>query len=263
MAHVRPGKTPPRLLQDLNVYNPDQLPTNGYNVLVELAFPFDEREKKPPKTTVKGSCKHQWALKPNACTSQVIDESEPALSVVGAFCTECRRHLSLELDSRGEGPGVKPCPTPENPLHHFCHNSKRSEGFQRPDGNLESWEDTRLFQCSAQACSTRLTVRMRSPRLKKSFTDLLLDRKLIEERARKAMASDPERFEGHAVPPPLTVMSNLRAYLSNAMKGDVKHIQKTNKKWLLSLGEPCIELLSYLQFSLDVRSSHLPLSFYV
>ena len=251
LAHVILGKTPPRLLQDLAVYNPNRLPPSGYNVLVELAFPFDDKTKHR-KTTAKGSCKHQWTLKTNACTPDVIDPSEPAEKVAGALCLECRCHVTLTLDSRGEGPGVRPCPSAEYPLHHFRYLSKRSKGFQRTDEGLDSWEDTRLFQCTAQQCSARLIVRTRSPRLRKSFAELLTNRGLIEERARKAMAAEPERFEGHAVPLPLTVLTHLKAYISTAMKGEVKYIQAGNKKWLLSLGPACAELLSYLQFSSDV-----------
>ena len=63
------------------------------------------------------------------------------------------------------------------------------------------------------------------------------------------MSDDPERFEGHAIPPPSQVLSNLRAYISNAMtKAESRRILGSNKKWLLSLGDPCADLLEYLGF---------------
>ena len=251
-AYHRTGKTPPRLLQDLNLYNPDRLPTSLYNVLTELAFPYEESTA-PPRTTAKGACKHRWFLQPKACTAEAFDPSQPGLAIVAGFCTRCRCHVSLEVDSRGEGQGVKPCPTPENPLHHFRYIPKRSQGFQRTSRMLEQWDDTRLFQCSAQACSARLTVRLRSSRLRKDFVDLLTDKSRIEARARRAMASDPDRFEGHAVPSPLDVLTNLRSYIGTAMKGDFRHIPANNKKWLLSLGEDCAALLYYLDFTKSVR----------
>lgn len=250
-ADLSSGKTSPRLLQDLRLYNPDRLPTNSYNVLAELAFPYDDKTIQP-RTVAKGSCRHQWALKPNACSQQLVDSSEPGLAFAAALCTGCRTHVSLEIDSRGEGNGVKPCPTVESPLHHFRYIPKRSHEFQRTSKGLDSWEDMRLFQCSAQACSARLAVRTKSPRLNKRFTDMLLDQKLIADRVQGVMASDPERFEGHAVPSPLTILTHLRSYIDTAMKGEFKHIQKSNKKFMLSFGDQCAELLSYLGFAQDV-----------
>ena len=59
---------------------------------------------------------------------------------------------------------------------------------------------------------------------------------MINKRAHDAITADPERLEGHPVPTPTQVMSVLKTYLSN-------------KKFVLSLGEPCAGLLQYLDFS--------------
>ena len=67
------------------------------------------------------------------------------------------------------------------------------------------------------------------------------------------MDDDPGRFEGHAVPSPIQVLTNLRAYISNAMTDpEPRRILGNNKKWLLSLAEPCADLLHYLGFSRQV-----------
>lgn len=67
------------------------------------------------------------------------------------------------------------------------------------------------------------------------------------------METEPERFEGHAVPSKMQVLTNLRAYISNALNSpDPKMIVGNNKKFLLSLGEPCAEVLEYLGFTRDV-----------
>ena len=44
-------------------------------------------------------------------------------------------------------------------------------------------------------------------------------------------------------------MSNLEAYLTDALKGEGKRILSNNKKFVLSLGEPCAELLQHLGFT--------------
>ena len=250
-AHHFSGKTPPRLLQDLDRYNPHRLPVSLYNLLAELAFPYDEKTP-PPRTTGKGSCKHSWSLKQNESTSHLADPSQPSFAKVAAFCNRCRCHVDLELDSRGESQGVKPCPSSGYPLHHFRYLPKVSRGFVQTSETLEQWKDTRIFQCTNQACSARLKVYLQSARLSQGFVDILTNRVRIEMRARKAMESDPERFEGHAVPSPLTVLTHLRAYIGFAMSGGSKQISASNKKFMLSLGEDCAALLLYLDFSKEV-----------
>jgi ubiquitin carboxyl-terminal hydrolase 25/28 len=90
---------------------------------------------------------------------------------------------------------------------------------------------------------------MRSPRLKDEWARLLVDKTLIKARAEKAMAAEPGRFEGHAVPSPSEVLTNLRSYISNAMTSpEPRRILRNNKKWLLCLGDSCAELLHYMGF---------------
>ncbi|KAL8915497.1 MAG: hypothetical protein Q9171_000062 [Xanthocarpia ochracea] len=63
------------------------------------------------------------------------------------------------------------------------------------------------------------------------------------------MSTDPARFEGHAVPFPSEVLSNLRTYILNAFKDNNRRtIAANNKRWLLCLGDPCAELLEYIGF---------------
>ena len=82
---------------------------------------------------------------------------------------------------------------------------------------------------------------------------LLTDPELIRYRAEQAIASDPERFEGHDVPSGTDVLLTLRAYLLNALKSsELKVIKGVNKRWMLCLGEPCVELLNYLGFEKQV-----------
>ncbi|MCJ1311014.1 ubiquitin-specific protease ubp2 [Agyrium rufum] len=66
------------------------------------------------------------------------------------------------------------------------------------------------------------------------------------------MESDPTRFEGHAAPSPLVVLGNLRQYVNNSLtQPEPRRIIGTNKKWLLSFGDPCAELVEFLGFSKD------------
>ncbi|KAL8814923.1 MAG: hypothetical protein Q9223_005893 [Gallowayella weberi] len=114
---------------------------------------------------------------------------------------------------------------------------------------FEGWEDLHWFHCSTTDCSAKLKIVMSPPRLRPDWVTLLTDKALIESRASKVMSDDPSRFEGHAVPFPSEVLSNLRAYILNARRdSNRRSIAAHNKRWLLCLGDPCSELLEYLGF---------------
>lgn len=78
----------------------------------------------------------------------------------------------------------------------------------------------------------------------------LTDRYVIKTRAEKAMAHNPERYEGIAIPTPSTVIDNLRSYIKSAMYNPdhSKKIQKENKKFATCFGDSCSDLLEYLGF---------------
>ena len=77
-------------------------------------------------------------------------------------------------------------------------------------------------------------------------------------RAEKAIADAPDRFEGIGVPTSTDVLSNLGAYITNAMEKDEgRKIQANNKKWRLCLGESCADLLEYLGFTTEVSLIYL------
>ena len=190
-------------------------------------------------------------LKPNNCTPLLVENNtQPAFHRVAAFCSECRCHVTLELDTRGRGNHVIPCPNADFLLHHFRYFPIESPGLVVSGANPKTadWEDSKMFQCSNEKCSARLRMHMRSPRLRREWVELLADKLAIQERAKNIMAADTERFEGHAVPTPTEVLGNLKAYLNNAMRGQGKLILGNNKRFVLSLGEASSDLLKYLGF---------------
>lgn len=258
MLHL--GKTAPRLLQDLIQYDPRRLPSTGFNILTELPL-HDEDEKTAPPQVARNSCRHSWTLK-DAQSSLPRPGQKPDSStvyIVAAYCTECRSHLELCLDFRGEGDEIVPCPTKNWPLHHFIYKPEISRSHQMVNnatnsGNENAWVDTQQFQCSSRACSAKLAVRFKPPKLIPDWVALLTDSRLISQRAMKAITGEKERFEGHAIPQPTEVLLNLRKYICNGMLGERRKIPGNNKKWLLCLGEPCSDLLQYLGFESDVST---------
>ncbi len=175
------------------------------------------------------------------------------------YCSACRSHLDVLIDFREGNAFSSPCPTSSRPLHHFIHrldlSKPRQYGFRGPDPDTGfPWVDEQIFQCSASECPARLVILFKPPRLIPDWVKQLTDKFMIKTRAEKAMAEDPKRFEGHAVPVPITVLSNLRTYIWNAVQSPDKSrkIPGHNKQFLLSLGDSCADLLDYVGFTREV-----------
>ncbi len=97
------------------------------------------------------------------------------------------------------------------------------------------------------------------PRLIHDWVSQLTDPFVIKARAQKAMAKEPAKYEGIAVPGAVVVLEHLKAYIKGAQNSTSsdKRIRGNNKKWSLSLGESCGDLLNYLGFKTDVGGPFL------
>ncbi|KAL6721170.1 ubiquitin-specific protease ubp2 [Lecanora helva] len=254
------GKTAPRLLQDLLLYDPRKLPPSGFNILTDIPVYNEEQGAQipPPPRIGKGNCRHQWSLKPNQC--KLGDDNyrtdDQTVRVLAAYCAICRSHLEMQLDFRGNGRQVKPCPADERPLHHFVYRPELSSpGYPVRTsvefGDGSAWSDCRRFRCISLECGAELCIHFKPPRLTKDWVDLLTDRSIIKKRAEEAISDDPARFEGFAVPPPLDVLLHSKHYITNPLfnPGKSKKIQGHNKRFLLNVGEQCAGLLEYFGFT--------------
>lgn len=259
--HANPftkGKTAPRLLQDFLQYDPSRLPSSGYNILADPPLQYEEG-KQLPATMAHNACKHAWILKDKQSRlPEPHRELRPQMYIVSAYCMECRSHLELEMDLQRHQSNALLCPSEERPLHHFVHTERKSRTRQVPEnvsesGNTDELVDIQRFQCSFLRCSAKLTVQIGPPRLTPKWVNLLSDPVTIRIRAEKAVAENLERIEGHPIPLPINVLTSLYQYIDNALtKEDVRTIQGNNKKFLLSLGEPCAEILQFLGFKRQV-----------
>lgn len=237
---------------------------SAYNILTSLPYFDEEQQRNVPPPPPGINCKHKWSLKRSQ--SDLPDDGyEPDSSTVwkiAVYCSKCRSHLDLSMDFREASRFSKPCPTASRPLHHFIYQPQFSKPRQRgtlapdPDTGFQ-WVDEQHFQCSAAECSARLVVWFKPPRLVPDWVKQLTDKFMIKTRAEKAMAEDPKRFEGHAVPSAINVLSNLRVYIWNAVHtpGKSRRIPGHNKSFLLSLGETCTDLLEYVGFTREVMFS--------
>lgn len=182
-----------------------------------------------------------------------------SLWILAAYCTECRSHLEVSIDFSEGRPFFMGCPSVDMPLHHFFHMPDSSKPRQ-PDSVHPivdqgfAWTDVQEFRCSAPQCSAKLIISFSPARLIPEWVALLTDLNMIKTRAEAAIASDPERFEGHSVPLPIQVLEMTQKYITNAFNDHSvkKHIQAQNKRWMLNLGDPCADMLEYIGFSREV-----------
>jgi ubiquitin carboxyl-terminal hydrolase 25 len=245
-----PGKTSPRLLEDLRLYNPQRLPNSQFNILTSLPQPYNGKTE--PRKTAKTACVHDWKLKSNQSSNTGFSgKPNGETRDAAAFCAQCRCHVKLRLSFDAAGWTTRPCPQQDAPLHHFKYILAESAGFSLTSADdTERWEAHEKFRCTLENCEAELDVYMISPRLTSEYVNLLTNHALIEERAKAAIASDPARFEGIAVPLPVQVLGNLRSYINNSIlttDGSQK-INSQNKRFLLCLGDACEGLLKYLTF---------------
>lgn len=160
-----------------------------------------------------------------------------------------------------------PCGGQDHPLHHFIPSAETrparqsTQQLERTDSWNKKIEDDlekaavthyiHRFQCTSPSCAVKLTIHVKPPRLSRDWVIQLTDRYVIRARAEKAMAADPVRFEGIALPSPSNVLEYLLSYLKDALFAPEldKKIKMVNKKFATSFGDACSDLLRYLGFS--------------
>lgn len=153
---------------------------------------------------------------------------------------------------------------PTDHLHHFVYKSGRQQGSQMAEEVTEKGQvvETYHYQCSHLSCSAMVSLRIMSPLITLHRLELLSNPDLIRERAEEAIAAQPERLEGMAIPAPVTVLDNLRLYLHNALYTHErsKAISSANKRFMLSFGlegTACKDVLEFLGFSYDAVGTSL------
>lgn len=246
------GKTAPRLIEDLLRYDPLHPAASSGNVLTQPP-PIVHDDRIPPSSTSPNGCRHKFVTKQAQTLVPALDARPDPFShyVVASTCIDCRCHLTLDVEFQPVRSTERPCPNLEFHLHHFRYTpSKPTAGTsatETQDG--ETWSQRHRFECTSPTCSAVATITLRSPRLTSRYLSVLLDRDKIKARVQPVLDEAPDRFRDCIVPEPITVLSNVKQYLSDAMQYvERKKVNATNKRFLASLGEGSRELLEFLGF---------------
>ncbi|KAK2737240.1 ubiquitin-specific protease ubp2 [Myotisia sp. PD_48] len=246
----RPGKTAPRFIQDVLCYDPANPPRSELNILTDILPVFTDANTYP-EVTHPNSCPHRYITKlhQSALPPEINSHVPGATYKVSSVCLNCRYHIQLAISYKNQ------LVCHSGALHHFVYSSKArfdskyKNPYQLPGQRVETY----YFACSYQDCSANVSLEIQPPVLTSEWVDLLTDTEKLHERAEAAIKSQPDRLEGISPPHPINTLSNLKAYIDNALYDDQRSrpISLANKRFILSFGvggEPCKPLLEFLNF---------------
>ncbi|KAJ5109239.1 hypothetical protein N7456_005914 [Penicillium angulare] len=260
----RSGKTAPRLVEDIFLYDSANPPYTGRNLLSQVPPVYEENYNGPAEYISGDACQHNYVTKPDqTLVSQSDEPGRAGTSKVSAVCSKCRYHLQVVVNtSNTVGPSANRVAWH---IHHLIYQSGRDRNSWELPETMETGQTAETFhyRCSHERCPVTVSLRIMSPIINPELASLLTDADVIQSRAQEAIASQPERLEGVAIPLPITVLDNLRLYLTNALHHPElrKSITQGNKRFMVSFGvrgEPCRELLEFMGFSFQEDGAWKP-----
>ena len=248
---MEPGKTAPRLLEDLLSYDPRTASTSK-NLLADPAPIWDETQVYVPRRP-KNSCRHQYTIKHLQSVLPLLD-TRPEQDTkwrVASVCSTCRCHLTMTIDFGGSSWKIAPCPITNRPLHFFVLLSRREpqDPWVSEDIRYGRREREYCFKCTARRCQATLRITVSPARLTAEQISLLTDSRLLVSRYEAAVASDSTRNFEKANG--ALVLHRLRIYLRDGLdtKSGKSQFPKKNKSFMVSFGEECDEILRSLGFA--------------
>ncbi|CAG8029470.1 unnamed protein product [Penicillium salamii] len=258
MASVQlAGKTAPRLVQDIELYDPAHDPDTGRNLLSETPLLYPLGYDGPRSWISPTACRHEYVLKTDQTfLAQAEHRRRPGTSSkVAAICSKCRCHLKLVVNHSNNVQMQSQALKGEH-IHHLVYKSGRQKnGVSMPEMTHRGQiAETYHYQCSYTSCAAMVSLRILSPVLSEEFVHLMTDEDLLQKRAEEAFATYSETMEGMAKPEPINLLDNLRLYITNSLRNPQrsKPIASGNKRFVHVFGvegAACKDLLEFLEFS--------------
>ncbi|KAJ9197928.1 hypothetical protein DTO164E3_5484 [Paecilomyces variotii] len=251
----RAGKTAPRLAADINLYDPQNPPSSGRNLLSQVPPVFPGGYNGIQQWISPAACQHIYTTKTNQTILPPQTQRRGAGTTyrVAAVCSKCRYHLQLVVTYTKDVGQISQ--NQADHIHHFVYKSGRQAGGQSTEEITPKGQHVETFhyECSYLTCSAVASLRIASPLLGPQWVQLLTDPELLKNRADEAINAHPDRLEGVGHPLPINVLENLRTYISNALhdRQRSKSISAVNKRFMVCFGVegiPCQDLLRFLEF---------------
>ncbi|KAF2868909.1 hypothetical protein BDV95DRAFT_106347 [Massariosphaeria phaeospora] len=257
MSSGLPGKTAPRLLQDLLTYDPRHEERAGRNLLTTAPPHYNPDPAAPRSPAVPNrNCRHVFLNKSEQSKPprHGEDAAHDTVYKVAAFCSKCLWHLDLTVDFRDNGNRSTPCrPGTDFALHHFQYRpdpeeEARGSPVDRPH------ERNHSFSCSAPKCPVDVHIRLTPPRFDDQDIVLLTDRAVLRKRWEAAKQLGGDRADA-TMARPVDALDFLSTYLLdslNPVKGKSR-IPLMNRKFLRTFGKDCDSILKRLGFTNTVE----------
>ncbi|KAF2685800.1 cysteine proteinase [Lentithecium fluviatile CBS 122367] len=253
----KPGKTAPRLLQDLLSYDP-RFEERAKRNLLTSAPPHHDPDAPPTAAVPLRNCRHNFLNKEEQSLLPRPGEEPDHATVykVASYCSRCRYHFDVVVDHRDNGERNDPCRrnNREFPLHHFLFQGEDGRD-EHALGGFQTKPRTFRFSCSASPCPTDLSIRITPPRLSEQDVRTLTDRAVLRRRWEAAKLRAGDRADT-IMARPVDAPDFLNTYLQdslNPQKGKAR-IPLLNRKFLKTFGKDCDSILEKVGFTSAVET---------
>ncbi|KAI9703979.1 MAG: ubiquitin-specific protease ubp2 [Bogoriella megaspora] len=252
-----PGKSAPRLLEDLLLYDP-RYGHSGTNLLADPSPVYDPNAWKPHLP--KNSCRHQYTVNLLQSVIPYLDSrpDEDTKWRVASICQNCRCHLTATIDFEAT---TNPCPNEQHPVHFFVLTSRIESEVPWLSETVASKdrECQYTFQCTARGCSAVLKITLAPPRLSSEAVNRIAGPRQLRARYEAAVASD--RSRGFEEVNGALALNRLRTYLRDGLdtKSNRTQFPKKNKAFMTTFGEDCDDILMSLGFTDEDDSEEGPI----
>ncbi|KAF1929045.1 cysteine proteinase [Didymella exigua CBS 183.55] len=252
---MAPGKTAPRLLQDLLTYDPHREDRAGRNLLTS-APPEHTPNRNGIPAVPRGNCRHALVKKEEQSFLPAPGNEDSLVHKVASYCTQCRWHIDVIVSVKDQAGRQASCGSQntEYPLHHFVFDS---DGKGESNG-IGSQQAPRSFgfHCTSPKCSTLVQIDLKPPRFTEHDQQLMMNKAQLRKRHQDAQVLIGQR-EGETMARPVDGPDFLDTFLRdslNPVPGKTQ-VPLMNRKFAKTFWRDCDSILKKLGFQYVVEES--------
>ncbi|KAF3047478.1 ubiquitin-specific protease ubp2 [Didymella heteroderae] len=252
---MAPGKTAPRLLQDLLTYDPRREERAGRNLLTSAPPEYTPSRNGIPAVP-RGNCRHALVRKEEQSVLPATGSDDSPVHKVASYCTQCRWHIDVIVSVKDQGGRQGLCgrQNAEYPLHHFVFDGD-DEGESDGIGGQQAPRSF-SFHCTSPECSTLVQMDLKPPRFTEHDQQLMMNKAGLRKRFQDAQGLIGER-EGETMSRPVDGPDFLDTFLKdslNPVPGKTR-VPLLNRKFAKTFWRDCDSILKKLGFQFVVEES--------
>ncbi|KAF1946448.1 cysteine proteinase [Clathrospora elynae] len=248
---MAPGKTAPRLLQDVLTYDA-RYEKRAANLLVSPP-PQHESKGRALAAVPTRNCRHTLLKKCEQSQLPVAGETPDHATVykVASYCTRCRWHIDVVVDHRSDPGKDRPCKKGDTDylLHHFLYEGEGDSDDANALG-AQLQPHTYTFRCSAPHCPVAVRISLKPPRFSEQDIDTLTNQAQLRRRWEVAKQMAGDRADT-TMARRVDAVDFLNTYLQDSLNPSPgkRRIPLLNKRFLKTFGRDCDSILKNLGFS--------------